>query len=159
MFLVATWRSFEEPSSNTPGCTKQRVQDRGLRVLHEVPQRPSPDADFNASTKTRSSSREVRIGVPFFSVVYCSRGTLPQEDGCKGLGRVHVGLLLIETLLLRGLQRFRAYQNRLCETRWKHLLRWTTMWGVLKAAHMRNWVAARFFVWGLCSPKPRVEHH
>ena len=32
----------------------------------------------------RSSSREVRIRVPFFSVVYGSRGTLPQKRVGKG---------------------------------------------------------------------------
>ena len=33
--------------------------------------------------KTRSSSREVRIRVPFFSAVYLSRGTLPQKRNGK----------------------------------------------------------------------------
>ena len=33
---------------------------------------------------SRSSSREVRIRLPFFSVVYCSRGTLPTKKGSQG---------------------------------------------------------------------------
>ena len=35
-------------------------------------------------SKSRSSSREVGIRVPFFSVVYFSRGTLPQTSWLKG---------------------------------------------------------------------------
>ena len=39
---------------------------------------------------TRSSSREVRIRVPFFSVVYFSRGTLPPKKGKRELlGDLH----------------------------------------------------------------------
>ena len=34
---------------------------------------------------TRSSSREVRIRVPFSSVLYFSRGTLPPKKGKSGL--------------------------------------------------------------------------
>ena len=36
------------------------------------------------TSKSRSSSREVRVRVPFFSVVYFSRGILPQKRGEKG---------------------------------------------------------------------------
>ena len=40
-----------------------------------------------SENSTRYSSREVRTRVPFFSVVYFSRGTLPQKRGEKGTTR------------------------------------------------------------------------
>ena len=39
----------------------------------------------DAETASRSSSREVRIRVPCFSVVYLSRGTLPPKKGNRTL--------------------------------------------------------------------------
>ena len=53
-----------------------------------VRRNPFCDTDMGHSNSygitARSSSREVRIRVPFFSVVYFSRGTQPKKGVRKG---------------------------------------------------------------------------
>ena len=66
--------------------TSQRTPEVREELSHQAFVKPVGRGGFDSLNKTRSSSSEVRVRVPFFSfsVVYFSRGTLPQKRGEKG---------------------------------------------------------------------------
>ena len=69
------------------------------------PTYPLQELAFQIPPPTRPSSREVGIRVPFFSVVYFSRGTLPtKKETVKGRYKNYEHLLRLQLAELPGLK-------------------------------------------------------